>query len=231
MQFKVNEIPYLIASALFLLSTASHAESKEVNITEDQNKCGFEVPQEGRSEPQYKGLSGFLVFSNSDRIYDPYEALPKYPWEVTSLKQVGPKKWKRKGKKFKSKTPVTVVSQELKHRNHGFYSGTLTVKIDKTNEEIKIFPNNFTPAKYWKCSPQQAVKHSFYIAKIINPDAKAVSKKGEWEDIGKEKRLFCTETDNWDSEPNVRCFLYKKYKYGYGGVQFKFKPDDLEIVY
>ncbi len=192
--------------------------------------CTVEVKQEGRSEPEYVRVQGYVIESYPGN-YD--DALPSYPWGVPILEQVGPDLWEEGEETLSHKTPVVVLEQHLKHEGFGRYSGFLVVKT-LDNSEYRIDHYNFAPTDYWNCSPHQAVRYSSFIARV-KEGVKPVNRDGEWVEMGEQKEVFCNGTPGIETdgfvENGVECLMYKEYIKGFGGVKHIFPSDSLEITY
>lgn len=195
-----------------------------------ESNCNIEVPQEGRNAPKYVSMKGYISVG---RFWTPKDskALPPTPWRVPSIVQVGPQLWEDGKRTFENKTPVVVLSQHLKHTGHGFYKGYLVVEIIETAEVVRIRAKNFTPAKYWECSSEKAIKYSPFIAKV-DKDILPVNRQDRWENMGKENRVLCVDYRVSNSIiSGIECYMYKQYRYGYGGVRHIFPPSSLKIIY
>jgi hypothetical protein len=193
--------------------------------------CTVEVKQEGRNEPEYVGLQGYIIESYPDYYSD---ALPSYPWGVSLLEQVGPDLWEKGTQILPHKTPVVVLLQFLTHEGFGRYSGFLVIKSLEDSKEYRVDHHNFTPIDYWNCPVHQAIKYSSFVARVKG-DVRPVNRDGQWEEMGEQKEVFCNgtpgiESDRW-VENGVECLMYKQYKYGFEGVVHIFPANSLEIVY
>lgn len=130
-----------------ILTTASEPTfTPEPMFTSDP--CTIEVKQEGRSEPEYVGLQGYVIESYPGDYYD---ALPSCPWGVPLLEQVGPDLWKEGSETLPHKTSVIVLEQHLKRESFGRYSGFLVVKSLEDSSEYRVDHHNFAPTVYWNC--------------------------------------------------------------------------------
>ena len=192
-----------------------------------------EVKQIGREEPEYVGLTGYLIARLDSRYYD--DEIPSTPWPVPILQQSGPSKWKETDEILSAKTPVLVLEQFLVHKGYGRYDGVLVIESQEDRQEYIIDVHRFTTTDYWNCPPHIAAKYSPFIARVIQDDVKPVNRQGEWGEIGDQKEVLCiprlAHEINDTVENGVNCLLYKQYRYGFGGVEHTFPSESLEIVY
>ena len=122
--------------------------------------CKKEVPQEGRNEPQYIGMSGYTSVSGFYSFQNYDKKLPKYPFQISLLKQSGPDLWEESLQKIPAKLPIKVIKQVLQHEGYGRHKGHLLVQVVGTKKKFMIDPSNFSPVAYWKCGSFNAVKYS-----------------------------------------------------------------------
>lgn len=218
------------AAALCLLIASSCAQY--ITRTAEAASGCRRVHQEGRQEPRYEGLEGYLA----DRQYAPdarsLKRLPPIPWSVRILEQAGPSRWEKGGAHLPVKTPVVVLSQSLAHQGFGHYTGTLRVRTRASRPtELVIDVENFTESAYWTCAPHEAARVGPFVARVA-AGRMGVSRDGRWEPLGKEHRVYCNGVGTRRDIANpVSCMMYKAFRYGYGGVEFDFASADLSIEY
>jgi len=212
----MNKSLVLAFSVSISLATAAEAAN-----------CTVEIEQNGREEPKYVGIQGYLIPGKSYSPSGYNDALPSYPWVVHTLVQVGPEKWGKGDETLPAKTSVVVVKQHLKHARYGRYEGTLIVKSLKDQVEYRIDVDNFTPSDYWNCPPHQAIHYSPFIAKAKD-SAKPIDRQGRWVSMG-EQKVFCTrKAPHGSGIEGVECHVY----YGSLGSSYLIFPSDaLEIIY
>ena len=206
------------------------------------------IPANGNGEnvPDFVGKNGFVVLGdlNDDfycgKRFDKYKAFPKEPWSICAVKQTGPSSWSNDTSiKIKHKTSVKVLSQKLKlsARRYGDkYLGTLEVKDIKTGKIFTIDYKSFVQIAFWKNKKvQEAMKYGYLIAKFSGNDL-PIDKSGNWVKIKNGSLVLVTGKTgtypkiDWDTY-SITAFTYKKWRYGYGGVEIFYKPESLEIVY
>jgi len=191
------------------------------------------VEQVGREEPEYVGVTGYLIADLDPRYYD--EKIPPTPWQVPILQQSGPEKWEKTGETLPAKTPVLVLDQFLRHEGYGRYSGVLVVESLEDGQEYIIDVYRFTTTDYWNCPPHIAIEYSPFVARVIQDDVKPINRDGEWGEMGSQKEVLCLPRADHEIsdavENGVNCLLYKQYALGFGGVEHTFPSESLEIVY
>ena len=161
-------------------------EVKEENTQEgvrDETLKGRGNSDVGRSEPQYKGIIGYVA------AYEGYTidnvSIEGWKWTVPTYQQ-DKQFWNEVGT-IDHKTEVLVKEQMIQHRSHGWYEGYLLVERTDTKEQVYINVNDFITKPYWLSEDKlDAVKYGDYIAKFTQvSDYYAVNKsndKAELED-------------------------------------------------
>lgn len=167
------------------------------------------VPQEGRSEPKYVGLKGFIAPDRYSSTSDFGNSLPG-PWRIFLLKQSGPKLWESSDEAIPAQTPVTVIEQHLEHKGYKRYEGRLVVERQDTKEIVNIDPDNFVLVDYWNCPPEHAIEQTIFIADIKDPTVKLVKAyDGRWLDLPHSNRVLVMERDSFNDAPNMlSCLVY-----------------------
>ena len=126
---------------------------------------------QGRNEPMYEGLIGFVAAQDADST--------KKPWKVNTVKQIGPEKFEETKQTVPHKTKVKVLEQHLNHDGWGFYEGFLIVESVKDEKQFKIDVNNFVTYPYWEDSVEEAVKMGPVIAEYTGDGDKPVDRFGK----------------------------------------------------
>jgi hypothetical protein len=182
------------------------------DVSDPQARCKRKVPRKDRSdrsEPQYVGMSGFICPDPRDRPTGYSESLPKTPWIIPLLEQVGPHLWGTGTKTIPAQTAVTVLEQYLHHRGAGLYQGFLKVHCVADDKIVYIMHRNFAATDYWNCPAHTAIEHSYFIAEIIDSSHRLVTDKGRWLDIPHSNRTFCTgRTYNRSVPDELECIIY-----------------------
>lgn len=194
---------------------------------------GRGISDSGRSEPQYVGVSGYIVVgTKQEDDLKSTDTFAETPWTIPShLKN---------SNALLHKTEVVVKSQKLKHEGWGRYSGQLTVEITNTKEQTIIDVSNFITKPYWTYDDLiEASKIGYFIAEYhqkssyypVDRDNKKVS----LEDGTKVLVTGSTGTYSGNA-PNktlnsIEAIVYKEWKYEYGGVDVYFNPKDLTLIY
>lgn len=223
-------------------SSTTSVASQNTTVTPDDGspqyhsvtpQCYVEVPRlNGRLEPQYVGLKGYIKGDPRDAS----ESLPLAPWSADVLEQTGPDLWEPSGKKIEAKTPVLVLEQYLQPARFAsqVYEGRLVVLSLVDSQKYVIDHYRFTPSDYWRCSPHVAVEYGPFIA-VVEDDVMPIDDEGRWSEMGTERRVFCNSKPRIGEDDNVEngvvCNVYKQYRYGYGGIGHIFPSEGLEIVY
>ena len=186
----------------------------------------------GRSEPQYEGITGYVVvYGDSDLSLETPWMIPKYVVDKQFYTEAG---------FVEHKTQVLVVEQELEHDHHGYYSGYLLVKDTNSSEEFYINVENFITEAYWTYDDKiEAATFGPYIAEfnqvsnyypVDKDNEKVVLDNGM-------KILIVGNTGTYgkngpDKETTqVEAYVFKEWKYGYGKGTVFFNVDDLTITY
>ena len=194
-------------------------------------QCDVEIVQEGRGEPEYVDVEGYIL---GDRPDDAYDALPSTPWYASLLVQTGPELWEPGDDVIVAGTSVVVLEQYLKHERFGRYSGRLMVQSTVDEQTYIIDPDNFTPADYRHCPPHMAVGYGPFIA-LVDEDIRPIDQDGAWAEWGESREVYCDGRPGIGEassvEDGVECFVYKQYRNGFGGVQHFFPSSALEIIY
>lgn len=197
MQQSINEVPMRIAIltlavAMFVAACGVEHAPTPANEAADSveqkriDPCEAVVPQEGRNEPRYVGMVGYLGIPSYDLDGG---GIPKEPWQVQTLEQTGPRLWSPVGRKVSAKTKVTVISQSLSHQGYGRYDGILTVRFDDGTTSA-IQPKNFIPTRWWECPIHQASRYSAVIA-MTSPGSRPVGPEGNWIELRHSIRVIC----------------------------------------
>lgn len=184
-----------------------------------------------RSEPQYIGLIGYL--KTNDYFLDSSSSFPSMNWKVPVYQRSGPNTYRESDSFISHKTKVEVLNQYLSHQGFGSYSGVLEVRIlDGSETSILINPQNFVPTAYWECPLPKALRYGPFVAEMT-ADAAPINRSGEWTEPGSERKVLCgTNRGNRGSSPySIGCLMYRDYRYGYGGIEHFFNPEDLKIIY
>lgn len=224
---------YTVVAIALLASSCSQSEPapkpqeviKPALAAPKIDRCKIEVPQQGREEPTYKGVSGYLGFTSQYDMLEYLDSMPTPPWKVPTLHQSGPETWDETAETVEAKQKVTVVDVQLKHEGYGHYDGALTVKLDD-GRLVLIAPKYFVPTDWWNCSVSDAVRYSPVIAEV-RVGAKPLDADGRWATVETGDHVFCVN----DGLPGpltgqdlVACWRYPE-----GRVYFD--PGSLKVVY
>lgn len=206
----------------------------DTNVTEIiKDLKGRGISDSGRSEPQYVGVSGYVVVGyKQENDLERTDAFTETPWLIPTLSE--------DSNTLKHKTEVIVKSQNLKDEGWGRYSGQLTVEITDTKEETIIDVTNFITKPYWTYDDlTEASKIGYYIAEYhqrsSNYPVDRDNEKVKLEDGM--KVLVVGPTGSFSGNaPNsninsIEATVYKEWRNGYGGVNIYFNPQDLTLVY
>lgn len=204
-----------------------------IEIQKDLNGRGSS--DSDRSEPQYVGVSGYVVVGyKQESDLKRSESFAETPWSIPTISILD-------NKSLNHKTEVTVTAQELEHEGWGNYSGKLTVEIADTKEKAIIDVNNFITKPYWTYDDlEEAAKVGFYIAEYNNKSSKYPvdrnNRKVILENGTKVLVVGLTGSYTGSEKPDqtknpIEAIVYKEWTYGYGGVEVFFNPKDLTIIY
>ena len=215
-------------------SIESNGGLSPIQYHSEEPRCDVYVLQQNQEEPQYVGVEGYIKGVPQGGWGDHVFSLPETPWFAQVLVQTGPDKWEAGENTILTKTPVIVVEQHLTHRKHGNYYGRFVVRSLVDNQLYVIPAGSFTLSDYWRCEPYQAVERSTFIA-IVKEDVQLVDRKGRWQEMGPERRVYCDDRpsrfSDYDVVDAVECMVYKVYNDGYKGKAHIIPSAGLEIIY
>ena len=176
---------------------------------------------------RYIGLEGYVIVEPNDV----YNKLPKPPWNMNALKRVTRDLFEPSSTKVEHKTKVRVLETNIRHTGHGFYSGQLRVgELDKTKREFWIELKNFTLKPYWTCGIA-AIPFGGYVVAGVTQEMTGPNRQGSDSiTVKPNERVLCT-ADQRDVEGDALCLVYRKYRYGFGGVEHGLRSVGLEFVY
>lgn len=211
-------------------TTAPESTEAEEVVTEQPVLNGRGRSDEGRSEPQYKNVIGYVAcYKSEECTLDPTWQAPIYQKDKQFFEEIG---------KVAHKTQVLVLEQELEHSGWGNYTGYLLVKNIETEETFYIDVHYFINTPYWEYDDLfEATVFGDYIAEYNQKsDYYPVNKSGEKVELADGMKVLVTgktgtmrDVDN-DTHP-IEALVYKEWQYGYGGVPVFFNAEDLNIVY
>lgn len=185
-----------------------------------------------RSEPDYVNVIGYVALSyqeeneleKTDQFAD--ESLWKIP-TYEKDKQI----WSETGEYLPHKTEVVVTEQFLKHEGHGTYTGYLLVKSLDDDTEYYINVRNYITKPYWSYDNLiDAAKVGCFVAKYNQvSDLYPVTQSNDPVEMPDGTIVFVTGVSGASS--TVKATVWKEWRYGYGGVEVNFQPDDLQILF
>lgn len=119
---------------------------------------------DGRSEPNYVGLNGFVAVWNDEQEYLMTNLNYTYtPWQVPTYTQDN-QFWVKSDETIDHKTPIIVREQNLTYDGHSAYSGYLKVERIGDGRQFFINVRNFVVEPYWeRKNPVEAVKDGVVI--------------------------------------------------------------------
>lgn len=219
-------------------------ESKKGNTDEpafvSNNDPINQMPYE---TPDLIGRQGYIISGRYGNPYgnerfDKYKSLPLDEWYIHPQKEVGPNNWQpNEDIKITHKTAVTVIDQNIAksatYRWSGFY-GTLTIKVDNQNYVIDY--RNFTLNPYWeKGDIFEALEYGSFIGKFVG-DQLPVDSDNKWVKIPQGELVLVegktgTRANVSSNDYPIAAFIYKEWRYGFGGVKCFFKPESIEYYY
>lgn len=195
--------------------------------TNPEEITGRGISDSGRSEPNYVGITGYAVVSQSQEHYlENTDEFSKTPWMVSNV--------------IEHKTEVTIKSQDLKHQGWGTYHGTLTAKRTDNGEKVVINVANFITKPYWTYSDlTEAAKIGHYIAKYHQvSNYYPVGRNNNRVELEDGMNVLVVGVNHLSSRSNpdnkiytIEAIVFKEWQYGYGGVDVYFNPKDLTMVY
>lgn len=190
--------PMLIITVI-LLGCSSKEEHQSARLISNIEEETTDVPpvsefiklkgrghaDEGRNEPQYSGLNGFVVvgFNQVSEFENFKTKFPTAPWSIPLVKQVGPEKFVYLSEGIPHKTRVKVIKQMLTHGGHGFYNGALLVEANDDKRQFLVNVENFVTYPYWEDDISEAAKAGALIATYNGNGEAPVNRSGEWVDI------------------------------------------------
>lgn len=214
--------------------TEKKEQEKPVEVKPTFKKLnGRGIADSGRDEPKYVGLTGFVALDSSElsSLSDSEKIFPKTPWEVHTVKQIGPQKFEETNVLVPHKTEIKVLKQLLTHEGWGNYEGALLVKrVEGDQKPFYINVMNFVSYPYWtEKSIKKAANQGPLIA-IYNEKGNKPVDGDEWVEL-KSGTEVVVQSYNPNAENPVEADVYKNWKYGYGGVTINFDPESIQIKY
>lgn len=182
----------------------------------------------GREEPEYEGLLGFIV---SDESFSD-DQFPESPWHVNAIKPTEPNKFEKTNETIPHKTEVKVLEQHLEHDRYGRYNGYLVVESVEDKKKYNIDVKNFVTFPYWEEELTEAVKQGNIIAEYNGKGEKPIDRDGEWVELDAGIKVLVTSMAGAGKPDGfVKAKVYKQWKHGYGGVDVYFNSKSLNIIY
>lgn len=217
------------------------SEEPEVDVEEvgirNESLEGRGRADDGREEPQYVGLIGYVAIFSDYELKQTDESL-NGAWTVPTYEK-DKQFWNEIGL-IEHKTEVLVKEQELEHDGWGRYSGYLLVERLDNQEQLYINVSHFVTKPYWTYEDKvEAVLVGEYIAEYKQvSNYYPVDKSGDKVELDDGMKVLVIEkTDLYgdngpdDDTNQVEAVVFKEWKYGYGGVAVFFNVDDLTIIY
>lgn len=212
-------------------------EANDLLTSQAEELNGRGWSDSGREEPQYEGITGYVVIDYIDYNLQKTDECFETPWKVPVYEK--DKQFYVECGTVDHKTEVIVKSQELKHEGHGAYSGYLFVEKTGTKETIYIDVGNFITKSYWDYEVGVAASIGYYIAEFNQTSdyypVDSSNKKVDIEDgikvlVTGRTGLYGRNGPSSSIHP-IEAKVFKDWKYGYGGVSVFFNESDLKISY
>jgi hypothetical protein len=179
-------------------------------------------------EPQYVGLTGFVVVNYMDHLTNYDTKFPQPPWQVNTVKQVGPNQFQDTNITVPHKTKVKVLKQMLWDEGMDIYSGALLVEDVNTKRQFLINVENFMTYPYWEDKIQKASQEGKLIA-VYNGKGSTPVADGKYVELKPGTEVVVDDFDTYTNK--VKAQVYKVWELGYGGVDAEFDPSSLDIKY
>ncbi|NVB39308.1 hypothetical protein G6O69_15805 [Pseudenhygromyxa sp. WMMC2535] len=207
-------------------------ESGSESADQPEPDCDAFVVQEGRNEPRFSGLRGFVMGSIPSTYTN---KLPKNNWKARVHVQTGPENYKPTNKTVAHKTPIVVEQQVLRHHGWGNYTGVLLVREVGGTDYFYIDKRNFVATPYWTCGVNKASSRGWpFIAEVVS-NAKGLDSDGDWVSVKKGTQVLCSSSSRTThlgrKRGFVACETYRMWKLGYGGTSVEYNPEDLRVIY
>ncbi len=129
--------------------------------------------------------------------YDSKFPLP--PWQINTVKQVGPNQFQDTNTTVLHKTKVKVLKQMLWDVGISVYTGALLVEEIDTKSQFLINVNNFMTYPYWEDDIKKASKEGTLIA-VYNGKGKTPVTSGKYTEL---KQATEVVVDGFDETTNV----------------------------
>lgn len=226
MRYTVAAIALLTSSCSLSEPAPKPQESVKPAATAPRiDRCKIEVSQQGREEPNYKGVFGYLGFTSQYDMLEYIDSMPTPPWKIPTLHQSGPETWDETAETVEAKQKVSVVGSQLRHEGYGRYDGALTVKLED-GRLILIAPKYFVPTDWWNCSVSDAIRYSPVVAEV-QVDAKPLDADGRWASIAPHAQVLCVN----DGLPGPLMGHDLVVCHAYPSGRLYFDPKSLKVVY
>ena len=193
----------------------------------------------GREEPNYVDVIGYVAISWNQalELKSKKNFQDKKLWIVPTYEK--DRQFMQENGTLPHKTEVVVREQFLTHKGYGFYSGYLLVEKTDDKSQYYIDVNNFVTKKYWTYQDdlKTAAATGSFIAKYSqSSDYYPVTRDGEKVKLPNGTFVLVTglagTSGYYDrNTTSIAAIVWKKWRYGFGGVECYFNSDDLTITY
>lgn len=210
-------------------STNSNPQSQ---VNENLNGRGF--ADNGREEPKYIGVKGYVVVPLSDYDLMHSENSLNGDWKIPTYQQ-DKQFWIETGQFLNHKTEVLVKNQILEHSRYGAYTGYLLVQRLSDNAEFYVDVGNFVTKPYWNYEIKAARATGLCIA-VFNQISNfyPVNNSGQKVELPNGIKVLVVMQPPGGKvgiENNISALVWKQWQYGYGAVDIYFNEQDLKIIY
>ncbi len=191
------------------------------------------------SVPDYISVLGYAAVSKDQKLDDNTD-FEKTPWEIPVYRK-DKQFWEEDGT-IGHKTEVVVIAQELEEPKRKYSTSKCTgylhvIRMD-TGKDCWLDVKNFVVQPYWEDPLTEAWEKGFCIA-VFNQKSDYYPVTGQNAKVEIEdgtKVLVPMKSTYYSSSPDktnnpMPAYVFREWKYGYGGVDVFFNTEDLTLVY
>ncbi len=192
-----------------------------------------------RKAPDYVGDLGYAAVSADQKLKDNAD-FASTPWKVPVYRK-DKQFWEEDGS-IDHKAEVVVIGQELEEPRNKYGSAKCTgylhvIRMD-TGKDCWLDVKNYVTGAYWELPLTEAWEKGFCIAEfrqksdyypVTKGKAKVEIEDGTLVLVPMKNTTYSTSPDKTNNP--LPAYVFREWKYGYGGVDVFFNTADLSIKY
>lgn len=222
-------------SVLSIENFESPTKPTKLQYVEGEHVIGHGYSDEGRNEPKYVDLNGFVTaYHNENRDLSQDNNYINTPWQIPIYEKTTYDTYTICGS-IDHKTPIKVISQSLEHEGWGTYEGYLYVMDTNTNATFYMDVSNFSPIPYWEYDNPTLIPYVGYCIAEYHQKSDIPPVNRDNEPIELEdgtKVLVAGKTESSSKGPKEKFHPIKTFyiNSNYGSIIY-FNLDDITIIY